>query len=118
MRKETLYIEADCADNSVVLSSGLCKALDIVSGSVVRIFVFRIKDSGEYAFKRVTPAFSKHTECPIVSYNPKYREYGFVSVLPTVNRIFYDLRLDVEKATLPVTKRKLPDGTMIYVIKP
>jgi hypothetical protein len=117
MSRKKLHITADAGDNSIVLSDGLCAALDIFRGNVVHVFVFKIKDTGEYAFMRVKEEFAQQTECPIVSYNPKYDVYGFMSSLPTVNRIFYDMGIEEEKATMSVRKRQIPSGGHIYVIK-
>lgn len=120
MKLNDLYIIADCADNSVTLSPGLCSELGIKAEAkrAVRIFVFGIKGSDKFGFKRVNAKFAKRAECGVVSYNPIYKSYGFISLIPTVNMIFFKMGIESEQKKLGVEKKKLPDGSHIYTIEP
>lgn len=113
--KKKLYIIADTRDNTITLSSALCNELSVTLGDP-RVFLFTIKGTGEYAFKRVPLQFANTTVCGIVSYNPQLKTYGFVSHCPTVNLMFHTMNIQKTKKKLKVEKHELPDHSTIYKI--
>lgn len=117
MKSKDLHITADCTDNSITLSPDLCKSLRTGQGKSVHIFVFQIKETGEFAFSRVSQTFAKQTQCGVVSYSQTLKSLGFISLVPTVNYMFYNMGIDADTHKFRVEKQTLSDNSTIYVIK-
>lgn len=117
MKNKDLHILAKCTDNSITLSPDLCKALRTGQGKSVHIFVFQIKGSGDFAFSQVSQRFARQSSCGIVSYSPTLKSTGFISLVPTVNYMFYNMGIDADRQKFVVEKQKLSDNSTIYIIK-
>lgn len=116
-KSKNLYIEADCADNSITLSPDLCHELQIDARTPARILIFRYKGSRLFGLKRVSTKFARRTECGLVCYNARLDSYGFISLIPTVNMMFYVMGIDTPTGRFAVTKQHRA-GSTLYRIEP
>lgn len=111
-QQRTLYVIADPADNSITLSRRLFKRMDVMKLDVAKVMVFTVADinlRSSYAFC-VNPQLDEPTQLADIQFNSKHKTIGFESLVPTVNRIFYDyglpfnrkvkLSVSVERQTL------------------
>lgn len=115
--RREIYVTADPRDSSVTLSSKLFHLLDVMGSqeAEVRVFVFYVKETGNYAFA-VNPAIEQETVMPTIQVNMKHMTIGFETLCPTVQKIFYDYclpsdeerRLDVRRCT-----RRRNDGSRL-----
>lgn len=118
-----LYVIADPSDNSVTFSKGLFRRLKLTKYTVApKAYVFCLPHAGKYAFC-INPQLPKE-DAPLaaVQFNAKYRTVGFESLVPTVQRIFFDYGLKVDKpCKLSVTpgRCKCEDGKKLnyYIIE-
>lgn len=113
-----LYIIADAKDNSVSLSRGLFKRLRVMKQREAKIIVFTIAGTDDYAFMMNPPGLTKEdTQLADIMYDYEENTVGFESLVPTVNRIFFDYGLPADsKWKLDVKERTMPDGYRYYQI--
>lgn len=116
-RKYRLTVRLDVLDSSVTLSEGLFNRLRLMDGKrdKAEAFVFRIPESGEYAFM-IDAALPEGSPKSMIQYNGKHKTVGFQAISPTVARILHDYGVHPLSATLRVQRRELPDGKPYYVM--
>lgn len=115
-----LYVILDPADNSVTLSKKLFSHIrnyaDTADKAVV--FVFRVSDSGLFAFM-LNPNIEKPTQICDIQYNEKYKCIGFETLNPSVGRILYDYSLPAEsKCKLSVSVKETNNKLYYQIEKP
>ncbi len=109
------YVIADPADNSITLSKHLFRHIkdNAAAGDAARAFVFRIPDADTFGFM-INPKIEKPTQLCGIQYNGKYRCIGFVTLCPSVGRIFYSYGLPAAgRVKLSVSIRKT-NGKIYY----
>jgi hypothetical protein len=128
-RHRSLYVIADPADNSVTLSRALFEHMDVMNQEQAKVFMFSVGDgsagTGIYAFT-LNPDIEQPTCLADIQYNSKHRSIGFESLVPTVNRIFYDyglpydrpVKLSVEPATVPCGSPQGKTFTYYKILRP
>lgn len=106
----------DDRDNSVTLSPSLYKEIDKLIKDKNEVFVFR--DGDTFGFCVNNPQIAEaETQKAILQYNTHFKTYGFESLNPTVNRMYYEFNLPIERRyRLTVTRRKVK-GTVYYRIE-
>lgn len=98
-QQRTMYIIADPADNSITLSRRLFNHMNVMKLDVAKVMVFKLADMGAnpcYAFC-LNPPIDEPTQLADIQYNSKHKTIGFESLVPTVNRIFYDYGLPCDR---------------------
>ena len=118
LRDRAAYVIADPADNSITFSRGLYKRLRILETGKGKVMVFRLKDDGRYCFTLDIPEEAKDTQLAEVMYNSRYRCVGFESLVPTVNRIFYDYSLPAGAQCKLTTQEVVTDTMKYHIICP
>jgi len=115
-RRRSFYVIADPTDNSITFSKALFKHMDVMGLDKAKVYVFRIQD--HYAFT-VNPHFDEPTQLADIQYNAQYKTIGIESLVPTVNRIFYDYGLchDVP-CKLSVQLRSIKGVTCYVMCRP
>lgn len=121
-RHHTLYVIADPADNSITLSRGLFRHMDVMKLDVAKVYVFKLSQTGDtattYAFA-LNPPVGQSTQMSDIQYNARHRTCGFESLCPTVNRIFYDYGLPpCAKVKLSVEPRSVNNITYYTILRP
>lgn len=110
------YVIADANDNSVTLSRLLFRRMGGMRLESAKVFVFRLPQTGHYAFT-INPAIDSPTQLADIQYNAKYRCVGFECLVPTVNRIFYDYGICPNiRVKLDVCIETAPNGMKYYII--
>lgn len=115
-----LYVILDPADNSVTLSKKLFSHIRKYSDTAEKaiVFVFRVSDSGRFAFI-VNPKIEKSTQLCDIQYNDKYKCIGFETLNPSVGRILYDYKLPAEsKCKLSVSVKETNNKLYYQIDKP
>lgn len=115
-----LYVILDPADNSVTLSKKLFSHIRKYSDTAEKavVFVFRVSDSGLFAFIP-NPNIEKPTQLCDIQYNDKYKCIGFETLTPSVGRIFYDYNLPAEsKCKLSVSVKETNNKLYYQIDKP
>jgi len=111
-----LYVIADAADNSVTLSRRLFKHMGVMKQEVAKVYVFYIPSAGSYGFV-LNPSLDQPTQLCDIQYNSKYHCIGFQTLVPTVNRIFYDYGINhLGRCKLSVKICQTVDGMTYYQI--
>lgn len=118
LRDRAAYVIADPADNSITFSRCLYKRLRILETGKGKVMVFRLKDDGRYCFTLDIPEEAKDTQLAEVMYNSRYRCVGFESLVPTVNRIFYDYSLPAGAQCKLTTQEVVTDTMKYHIICP
>ncbi|MBR2747156.1 MAG: hypothetical protein IKD95_02205 [Bacteroidales bacterium] len=118
LKDRAAYVIADPADNSITFSRGLYKRLRILETGKGKVMVFRLKDDGRYCFTLDIPEEAKDTQLAEVMYNSRYRCVGFESLVPTVNRIFYDYSLPAGAQCKLTTQEVVTDTMKYHIICP
>ena len=118
LKDRAAYVIADPADNSITFSRGLYKRLRILETGRGKVMVFRLKDDGRYCFTLDIPEEAKDTQLAEVMYNSRYRCVGFESLVPTVNRIFYDYSLPAGAQCKLTTQEVVTDTMKYHIICP
>lgn len=96
--RHSLYVIADATDNSITISKRLFKHMRVMEQEKAQAYVFRLRTEqglGDYAFI-LNPQLGKlenPTQLNNIQYNSKHKCIGFETLVPTVNRIFYDYNL-------------------------
>lgn len=128
-RHRSLYVIADPADNSVTLSRALFEHMNVMNQEQAKVFMFSVGDgsagTGIYAFT-LNPDIGQPTCLADIQYNSKHRSIGFESLVPTVNRIFYDyglpydkpVKLSVEPDTVPCGSPQGKTFTYYKILRP
>ena len=113
-----LYVIADAKDSSVTFSRGLYKRLRVMRQTEAKIIVFTVKGTHDYAFMMNPPELTKDdTQLADIMYDYSDGSVGFESLVPTVNRIFFDYGLPAEsKWKLNVKERTMSNGKRYYII--
>lgn len=116
------YIIADTADDSITLSRALYRHIlshfHTPHTDQLRAFVFSIPHRHTFGFVINHQHDRPTIEAPIL-YNAKFKTIGFQSTCPSVNRIFYDYRIqDHLKVKLTIKILHLPNGIPYYEIQP
>ena len=103
-----LYVILDPADNSVTLSKKLFSHIRKYSDTADKavVFVFRVSDSGLFAFM-LNPNIEKPTQICDIQYNEKYKCIGFETLNPSVGRILYDYNLSLIHISEPTRLHKV-----------
>lgn len=115
-----LYVILDPADNSVTLSKKLFSHIRKYSDTADKavVFVFRVSDSGLFAFM-LNPNIEKPTQICDIQYNEKYKCIGFETLNPSVGRILYDYNLSAEsKCKLSVSVKETNNKLYYQIEKP
>lgn len=115
-----LYVIVDPTDNSVTLSKKLFSHIRKYSDKADKavVFVFRMSDSGLFAFM-VNPNITKPTQLCDIQYNDKYKCIGFETLNPSVGRILYDYNLPAEgKCKLSVSVKEINNKLYYQIDKP
>lgn len=115
-----LYVILDPADNSVTLSKKLFCHIRKYSDKAKKavVFVFRLSDSGLFAFT-INPNIEKPTQLCDIQYNDKYKCIGFETLNPSVGRILYDYNLPAEgKCKLSVSVKEINNKLYYQIDKP
>jgi hypothetical protein len=125
-RHRSLYIIADATDNSITISKGLFRYMDVMNLDVAKVFVFRLcntipvgnKTGTIYAFM-LNPALNQPTQLADIQYNAKHKCIGFECLVPTVNRIFYDYGIPAaSRAKLSIQPTKNNDNEYFIICPP
>ena len=108
-RNRGLFVIADARDNSITISKRLYHLIDRQGIGDAKVYVFRLgtpidgsvcrgstATDGDYAFM-LNPPISQSTQLADLQFNSRHRCIGFESLVPTVNRIFYDYGLSPHK---------------------
>ena len=113
-----LYVICDAKDNSVTFSTGLFKRLRVMKQTQAKIIVFTITGTHDYAFMLNPPELtSDQTQLADVKYDYTEGVVGFESLVPTVNRIFFDYGLPADtKWKLNVQEGVTATGLRYYKI--
>mgnify|MGYP000001664248 CR=1 FL=1 len=113
-RRWTFYVIADANDNSITFSRALCSHIDVTALDVAKVMVCRV--GKDYCFM-VNPDIDRDTQLADIQYNTRYRCVGFETLVPTVNRIFYDYGMPAgTRAKLSVEPRRTATGRTFYHI--
>ena len=98
-----LYVVADASDNSITFSSELFTLLGGMDMKKAKVFMFYIPEEKAYGFT-LRPKQKVKAELYDIQYNYRYKEAGFVTSIPTVNRILYDYNIPDAKGgvVLPI----------------
>jgi hypothetical protein len=125
-RHRSLYIIADATDNSITISKGLFRYMDVINLDVAKVFVFRLcntipvgnKTGTIYAFM-LNPALNQPTQLADIQYNAKHKCIGFECLVPTVNRIFYDYGIPAgTRAKLSIQPTKNNNNEYFIIFPP
>ena len=128
-RHRSLDVIADPADHSVTLSRALFEHMNVMNQEQAKVFMFSVGDgsagTGIYAFT-LNPDIGQPTCLADIQYNSKHRSIGFESLVPTVNRIFYDyglpydkpVKLSVEPDTVPCGSPQGKTFTYYKILRP
>ena len=113
-----LYVIADAKDSSVTFSRGLYKRLRVMRQTEAKIIVFTVSGTHDYAFMMNPPGLTKEdTQLADIMYDYSDGSVGFESLVPTVNRIFFDYGLPAEsKWKLNVKEKTMPNCKRYYII--
>ena len=125
-QQRPLYVIADPADNSISFSRRLFKRMDVMKLDVAKVMVFTVADinlRSSYAFC-VNPPLDEPTQLADIQYNSKHKTIGFESLVPTVNRIFYDyglphdrkVKLSVSVENTPLVPELCSQPVVYYII--
>ena len=110
------FIIADPCDNSITLSKRLFRHMKILRHDTAKVFVFYIPKDKAYGFI-LNPHFQEETQLCDIQYNSKYKWVGFETLVPTVNRIFYDYGIKhKKKCKLSINVCELNNGYIYYKI--
>lgn len=110
------YVIADATDNSITFSRRLFRKLRIMKLSQAKVYVFWVPALNCYAFV-LNPEIEVETQLSDIMYNDKHKCVGFESLVPTVNRIFYDYGLPVNsRCKLTVSSTKTRNGMVFHQI--
>lgn len=120
-RERNNYVIADPNDNCITISKSLCKKMRLLDyeGDNINVLTFKVPGEDVYAFT-INPDLEEDVTClSMMMYDTKSHTIGFESRCPTVNRIFYDYGLPIEKPiklTISVHKADV-NGMVYYVIE-
>lgn len=120
--RHSLYVIADATDNSITISKRLFKHMRVMEQEKAQAYVFRLRTEqglGDYAFilNPELGTLEEPTQLNEIQYNSKHKCIGFETLVPTVNRIFYDYRLPHNaKCRLSVRVGVTPNGVTYYQI--
>lgn len=85
-----------------------------------QVLVFKESKTGHYAFT-LNPELDTPTQLANIQYNEKYRCIGFETLIPTVNRIFYEYgipySLITNKVKLSVQRAEGKNGMIYFIIR-
>lgn len=115
------YVVADPRDNCLSLSKHLYEGMRLLDYDDIRVLTFRTADGG-YGFC-INPEQYKdvRTEDSVfvpMMFDTKGKTVGFESRCPTLNRVFYDWGLPIDRpCKLSVTKTTLVGGQVVYMIE-
>ncbi len=90
-----MFVIADAKDNSITLSQRLFNHMAVMKQKSAKVYVFYIPDVRCYGFV-LNPSLDKETQLCEIQYNEKHHCVGFESLVPSVNRIFYDYGLPAD----------------------
>ena len=113
-----MFVIADAEDNSITFSKKLFKHMRVFEQDSAKVYVFYIPETQCYGFV-LNPKLEKETQLAEIQYNTKYKCIGFESLVPTVNKIFYDYGLPAEcSCMLSVKPKKVGDLQYYQIIPP
>ncbi len=110
-----LWVILDPQDNSVTFSKSLFRFIEVMGLGECKAYVFHIPKTGMYGFT-LNPAFKTPTQLNNLQYNKKYKCAGFISLVPTVNRILYDYNLSHSSKVKLRVKVMKTNGIIYYQI--
>lgn len=87
-----LWVLADSRDNSISFSPKLWRRIRREVGAAETAKVVVVRCGGGYAFA-VNADVGEDTQLADIQWNGKHGTVGFESLVPTVNRMFYDMGL-------------------------
>lgn len=117
-RSARLYVTADADDNSVTFSEHLYKRIARDGIGDAKVIVIRLSDTGEYAFV-LNPAIEQETQLADIQINTQHNCIGFESLVPTVNRIFFDYGIPPScKCRLSVRREETPGLVYWRICRP
>lgn len=107
-RKEC-YIVVDPRDNSVTMSRGLCRKVKVDDLTNDKVWVGR-NSRGGYVIQFNCTLDEEQTQVAHLQYNSKYKSYGFETLTPSVNLMYYKWGLqDAAPRKLSVWESMMPD---------
>ncbi len=118
-----LYVLVDGRDNSVTLSRGLYSLLErkhLRQGKGKKAVALVFRAGEDYAFT-VNPELPEGAQVQLceVQYNPLYKQVGFETLCPTVNRIAYDYGVPYDRQVrLDVVPRKAGSTEYYAMLNP
>lgn len=113
------YVLADSADNSISLSGGLlsCIREDLGPCGKVAARIVLGNDGFYYIFFAGDKREDEEVYSSQLCYNDYYDSVGFETLIPTVNRIFYDYGIDERYRKLGVKAVKIGGRTLYRINK-
>lgn len=99
-RYRGMFVIADGRDNSVTFSRRLFNHLHVFEQEEAKVYVFHLCNSVQgplYAFM-LNPEIELPTQLADIQFNQKHKCIGFECLVPTVNRILYDYRIQPERS--------------------
>lgn len=112
-----MFVIADAKDNSVTLSQRLFKHMNVMEQDEAKVYVFYIPDMRSYGFI-LNPKLDQETQLCEIQYNTKHKCIGFETLIPTVNRIFYDYGMPADICCRLTVKPRKSGNLQYYQICP
>ena len=112
-----MFVVADASDNSITFSKKLFNHMRVFEQDAAKVYVFFIPEAQCYGFV-LNPTLEKETQLAEIQYNTKHKCIGFESLVPTVNRIFYDYGLPAECSCMLSVKPMKVGELQYYQILP
>lgn len=117
LNRFSMFVIADASDNSITFSKKLFNHMRVFEKDAAKVYVFFIPEAQCYGFM-LNPELKKETQLADIQYNSKYKSIGFESLIPTVNKIFYDYGLPAECSCMLSVKPKKAGDLQYYQILP
>lgn len=110
-----MFVIADASDNSITFSKRLFDHMRVMEQDSAKVYVFYIPETQCYGFV-LNPNIEQETQLADIQFNTKHKSIGFESLVPTVNRIFYDYGLPAESSCMLSVKAKKTGSLQYYQI--
>lgn len=117
LNRFSMFVVADASDNSITFSKKLFNHMRVFEQDAAKVYVFFIPEAQCYGFV-LNPTLEKETQLAEIQYNTKHKCIGFESLVPTVNRIFYDYGLPAECSCMLSVKPMKVGELQYYQILP
>lgn len=115
------YVVADPSDNCLTLSKHLYESMRLLDYDDIRVLTFRTPDGG-YGFcinpEQYRDVRTEDSVFVPMMFDTKGKTVGFESRCPTLNRVFYDWGLPIDRPVkLSVETVETKSGQTVYMIK-